>query len=153
MGLGRIIIIQSWVPDCVRKCHGDSIHRPGSQLVPAATANKRRDGMLRRGSARSFTIRRRPQDKRGAHQVRPRRCLRRLIALIVGAASLANGVSSCGASLVVSSIFPLTNAAIKAATSSSHAGNSFSKFHFISRFVNLIERLSGVFGSVVKLFY
>jgi hypothetical protein len=75
-----------------------------------------------------------------------------LIALIVGAASLANGVSLCGASLVVSSIFPLANAAIKAATSSSHAGNSFSKFHFISRFVNLIERLSGVFGSVVKLF-
>jgi hypothetical protein len=153
VGLGRIIIIQSWVPDCVRKCHGDSIHRPGSQLVPAATANKRRDGMLRRGSARSFTIRRRPQDKRGAHQVRPRRCLRRLIALIVGAASLANGVSSCGASLVVSSIFPLAHAAGKAATSSNHAGNSFSNFHFITRFVHLIERLSGVFGSVVKLFY
>jgi hypothetical protein len=152
VGLGRIIIIQSWVPDCVRKCHGDSIHRPGSQLVPTATA-KRRDGILRRGSARRLTIRRRPQDRRGAHQVRPRRCLRRLIALIVGAASLANGVSSCGASLVVSSIFPLAHAAIKAATSSSHAGNSFSKFHFISRFVNLIERLSGVFGSVVKLFY
>jgi hypothetical protein len=54
----------------------------------------------------------------------------------VGAASLANFVSSCGASLVVSSIFPLTNAAIKSATSSSHVGISFSNFHFISRFVN-----------------
>jgi hypothetical protein len=63
-----------------------------------------------------------------------------LIALIVGAASLANFVSSCGASLVVSSIFPMANAAIKPATSGSHAGNLFSKFHFISRFVNLIER-------------